>query len=149
MFLRFDLTNEGLLLGCIVFTLFLLYETAKDFIVSSLSSDLGTIKSLLEKKLTLLSKIYAVEQSIIEQQLLLISSIEDCIAKLATLENDSEYLDLVVFENLLNTSFSESLFEYYNLELKDDFYNEYFLIEESFEESSFKFIEDNFLRYEL
>ena len=113
--------------------------------IGALASDIGNMRALTQKKLDLLSKIYTLEYSMIEQQSSLISSIEDCVSKLSLLEANSQEIDSTIFENLLNQTFSESLFDYYVVELKDEFYKEYFFIEENFEESSFRFIEENFL----
>lgn len=143
--LQIELSNESLLLGCITFTIFLLYNSAKELLISSLSADIQGMRALTEKKLDLLSKVYSLEQSMIEQQSAIISSIEDCVSKLSLLETTSQEIDSTIFENLLNQTFSESLFDYYIVELKDEFYKEYFFIEENFEESSFRFIEENFL----
>ena len=142
--LRIELSNESLLLGCIIFTIFLLYNSAKELLISSLSTDIQNMRALTERKLNLLSKVYSLEQSMIEQQSAVISAIEDCVSKLVLLETNSQEIDSTIFENLLNQTFSESLFDYYIVELKDEFYKEYFFIEENFEESSSRFIEDNF-----
>lgn len=142
--LKIELSNESLLLGCIVFTVFLLYNSVKELLVSSLAADIQNMRSLTEKKLDLLSRVYALEQSMIGQQSTVISAIEDCVSKLSLFEINSQEIDSTIFENLLNQTFSESLFDYYVVELKDEFYKEYFFIEENFEESSFRFIEDNF-----
>jgi len=143
--LHIELSNESLLLGCIIFTIFLLYSSAKEFMVSALASDIASMRLATQKKLDLLSKIYALEQSMIEQQSSFISSLEDAVSKLVLLEANSQEIDSAIFENLLNQTFSESLFDYYIVELKDEFYKEYFFIEENFEESSFRFIDENFL----
>jgi hypothetical protein len=147
--LHIELSNESLLLGCIIFTIFLLYNSAKDLMIGALASDISNMRALTQKKLDLLSKIYTLEYSMIEQQSSLISSIEDCVSKLSLLEANSQEIDSTIFENLLNQTFSESLFDYYVVELKDEFYKEYFFIEENFEESSFRFIEENFLLLSL
>jgi hypothetical protein len=143
--LQIELSNESLLLGCIIFTIFLLYNSARDFMLSSITNDVQTIRALTERKLDLLSRVYSLEKNIIEQQSLTISVLEDCVSKLSIFEINSLEIDSTIFENLLNQTFSDSIFDYYMLELKDDFYKDYFFIEENFEESSNRFIEENFL----
>jgi len=113
--------------------------------LSSITNDVQTIRALTERKLDLLSRVYSLEKNIIEQQSLTISVLEDCVSKLSIFEINSLEIDSTIFENLLNQTFSDSIFDYYMLELKDDFYKDYFFIEENFEESSNRFIEENFL----
>jgi len=144
LFFNTELSNESLLLGCIIFTIFLLYNSAKDFLVSSISNDVQNVKLLTQKKLDLLTKIYVLEKSMIEDQIALTLSMEECLSKLSAFEQTGLEVDSTTFDNLLNSTFSESLFDYYIVELKDEFYKDYFFIEENFEVAASQFIEENF-----
>lgn len=144
LFIGVELTNESLLLACIIFTLFLLYNSVRDLLVSSLNSDIKSIKMIIEKRLAVIDQIYLVEHSIVMQQAATIEIIESCLAHLSAFEENSSAFDSANFDTLLNESFSESIFNYFILEIKDEFSKEYFFIDNQFEETFHTYIEETF-----
>lgn len=140
-----ELSNESLLLFCIFLTMFFVYSSVRDIIVSSIEADVILTKKLLEKKLALLNDIYILEQEIYTQNALTLEVLEVTLACLFALEDEASALDELHFENLINSAFSDSLFNYFVVETRDDFFMDYFTIEDQFEDTLNTYLETNFV----
>lgn len=129
------LSNEYLLFGCILFSMFVFYDKLRFMMSAALESSISNLRIQLQRKLLLTIEISAYEQIILERQSLLINCLEDFVVFISELDSELENHDDYTYENQLFKITANSLYNYYVLEASLEFEADFIYFNESFEEA--------------
>jgi hypothetical protein len=120
-----SVSNEYLLFCCILFTLFMVYDWIVETLNGVFAPSIDSLRTLVSKKLLLLSEITAYQSALLSHYALVSISFEEFCAVLEQTDSNSAEVDEVLFDQAVHSSTLTALSSLLVLEQQSAIYSEF------------------------